>query len=92
MRQRNPKPGPLPLWLALSLLISCGGMGLALIQRQHTLPAVNAAATTAPGSAIAAPTLDDFWAGRAMWQLDEFDVGLPMGESDTLIGPDGQLW
>lgn len=27
-----------------------------------------------------------------MWQLDLPDVGLPMGESDTLIGPDGELW
>jgi hypothetical protein len=39
-----------------------------------------------------APALDDFWEGRATWSLDLFDVGLPVGESDTLIGPDGQLW
>jgi hypothetical protein len=39
-----------------------------------------------------APTLDDFWDGRAAWSLELFDVGLPMGESDTVIGPDGQLW
>jgi hypothetical protein len=38
------------------------------------------------------PTLADFWAGRASWQLDVPDAGLPVGESDTLIGPDGQLW
>jgi hypothetical protein len=38
------------------------------------------------------PTLDDFWEGQAVWRLDVPDVGLPVGESDTLIGPDGQLW
>lgn len=39
-----------------------------------------------------APTLDDFWEGRATWHLDVWDSGLPLGESDTLVGPDGQLW
>ena len=39
-----------------------------------------------------APNLADFWDGRAVWQLEHADVGLPVGESDTLIGPDGQLW
>lgn len=38
------------------------------------------------------PSLADFWDGRAIWQLDVYDVGLPIGESDTLIGPDGKLW
>jgi hypothetical protein len=38
------------------------------------------------------PTLDDFWSGQASWRLDTPDVGLPLGESDTLVGPDGQLW
>jgi len=30
------------------------------------------------------PTLEDFWEGRAEWVRDQFDVGLPMGESDTV--------
>ena len=38
------------------------------------------------------PTLEDYWNGTASWQLDVSDVGLPMGESDTILGPDGQLW
>jgi hypothetical protein len=38
------------------------------------------------------PTLDDLWEGRALWQLEIADVGLPIGESDTLLGPDEQLW
>lgn len=34
--------------------------------------------------AIPPPTLDDFWAGRAEWVVDIEDVGLPVGESDTV--------
>ena len=56
-------------------------------------------ATAVPGAWVGEPpagaphpTLADFWEGRAAWQLDIFDVGLPVGESDTLIGPDGRLW
>jgi hypothetical protein len=38
------------------------------------------------------PTLDDFWAGRAAWVVDVYDVGLPMGESDTIDRGGGVLW
>ncbi|MCA9979546.1 MAG: hypothetical protein KDD89_01885, partial [Anaerolineales bacterium] len=38
------------------------------------------------------PTLADFWHGRAEFVLDIADTGLPMGESETLIQPDGTLW
>ncbi|MCA9913711.1 MAG: hypothetical protein KC496_10200 [Anaerolineae bacterium] len=34
---------------------------------------------------VVPPTLEDFWEGRAEWVLDQFDVGLPMGESDTVL-------
>ncbi len=47
---------------------------------------------TATPSGLTYPTLDDFWGGRAIWQLEIYDAGLPIGESDTLIGPDGRLW
>jgi len=30
------------------------------------------------------PTLDDFWDGRAEWVMNREDVGLPIGESDTI--------
>jgi hypothetical protein len=30
------------------------------------------------------PTLADFWDGRAVWQMTHRDVGLPVGESDTV--------
>ncbi|MFN8371467.1 MAG: hypothetical protein U0694_01120 [Anaerolineae bacterium] len=38
------------------------------------------------------PTLEDFWEGRAVWTLDLYDVGLPVGESDTLYRGDGVYW
>lgn len=40
----------------------------------------------------APPTLDDFWEGRAEWVLDSADVGLPVGESDTLYRGDDTYW
>jgi len=79
----TPTTSPTPLW-------------------PTSVPATWAAATPLPTSAGAIsaalptrrppPTLADFWAGRAAWKLDVPDAGLPIGESDTLIGPDGQLW
>jgi hypothetical protein len=56
-----------------------------------TWPAV-IPATRVPVTGSDAPTLDDFWEGRADWKLEVADVGLPLGESDTLVGPDGRLW
>jgi len=38
------------------------------------------------------PTLDDFWEGRAEWVVDTADVGLPIGESDTVYRGDGVYW
>ena len=38
------------------------------------------------------PTLEDFWDGRAGVVVDVPDTGLPMGESDTLLMPNGELW
>lgn len=38
------------------------------------------------------PTLADFWEGRAEWRVDVWDVGLPVGESDTVRLPDGGYW
>lgn len=35
------------------------------------------------------PTLDDFWSGQAEWRVDIYNVGLPIGESDTILMPDG---
>lgn len=38
------------------------------------------------------PTLEDFWEGRAGWVMDVEDVGLPVGESDTVYRGDGVYW
>lgn len=37
------------------------------------------------------PTLADFWEGRARFTQDIINTGLPMGESDTQVRPDGTL-
>jgi len=43
-----------------------------------------------PGRAFA--SLDEFWAGTAEWVLEEYDVGLPVGESDTVYRGGGEFW
>jgi hypothetical protein len=43
-----------------------------------------------PGRAFA--TLDQFWAGSAEWVLESFDVGLPVGESDTVHRGGSEFW
>jgi hypothetical protein len=37
-------------------------------------------------------TLDEFWAGSAEWVIDEYDVGLPVGESDTVYRGGTEFW
>lgn len=46
--------------------------------------------TFSPIAQDSAPTLTDFWEGRAEWVIDIYDVGLPIGESDTLITDEGE--
>lgn len=38
------------------------------------------------------PTLADFWDGSASWNLVQPDVGLPVGESDTISRGGGVFW
>ncbi|MDQ7026548.1 MAG: hypothetical protein Q9P44_13445 [Anaerolineae bacterium] len=38
------------------------------------------------------PTLEDFWEGRAEWVVDIEDVGLPVGESDTIQIAENTFW
>jgi hypothetical protein len=38
------------------------------------------------------PTLADLWAGRAAFVRDVENTGLPMGESDTHVMQNGELW
>jgi hypothetical protein len=43
-----------------------------------------------PGGSFA--TLDEFWSGGAEWVLEHYDVGLPVGESDTVHRGAGEFW
>jgi hypothetical protein len=38
------------------------------------------------------PTLADFWVGRAHFMVDTPNTRLPMGESDTMVMSNGELW
>ncbi len=38
------------------------------------------------------PTLADLWEGKAHFELQVQDTGLPMGESDTMRMANGELW
>jgi hypothetical protein len=38
------------------------------------------------------PTLDDWWDGDAEWVVEVYDVGLPVGESDTIDRGNGVYW
>ncbi|MBN2393927.1 MAG: hypothetical protein JXR84_24550 [Anaerolineae bacterium] len=38
------------------------------------------------------PTLANFWEGQAEFVLDVVNTGLPMGESDTLVMYNGEMW
>jgi len=48
------------------------------------------APTLAPGRKRA--TLDEFWEGDAEWVIEAYDVGLPVGESDTVYRGGGEFW
>jgi hypothetical protein len=37
-------------------------------------------------------SLEQFWAGQAEWLLDEYDTGLPLGESDTVYRGGTEFW
>lgn len=45
-----------------------------------------------PASTPAEPTIADFWAGKAKFVVDVEDTGLPMGESETIVMSNGELW
>lgn len=38
------------------------------------------------------PTLEDLWQGRARFVTEVQDTGLPMGESETIVKPNGEWW
>ena len=66
-----------------------------------TPPATRAPASPTPPPALIVqpapgagnhPTLADFWEGRAHFVVDVPDTRLPIGESDTVVMSNGELW
>jgi hypothetical protein len=61
-------------------------------------PQPTTAATATPAIGFYPPagrqfaTLDEFWDGEAEWLLEIHDVGLPIGESETVYKGDNLLW
>lgn len=53
-------------------------------------PASSFAATAPSGQRYG--TLEDFWDGKASWAIQVHDVGLPVGESDTINMRGGRFW
>jgi hypothetical protein len=45
-----------------------------------------------PPAGRAFATLEEFWAGTAEWVLEVYDVGLPVGESDTVYRGGSEFW
>lgn len=86
------------------LAVSFLGIGLALIEILMPISLADAQ----PGGGASSPTpppgwpfpppgrtfasLAEFWAGQAEWVLEEFDTGLPVGESDTVYRGGTEFW
>ena len=64
---------------------------VALILAACAVTPVGAPPPADPPPATTAPTLADFWDGRAHFVVDVTDTGLPLGESDTVVLPGGVL-
>ncbi len=62
------------------------------IRATPTIPAPHFLVAQETPGANGYPTLADFWDGAAEFVVDVADTGLPMGESDTLVMSNGELW
>ena len=92
---------PRTLWFiaALFLLIGCQPAAptppaVPSVTPIPTRPISPIEPTPAPTATPArpSPTLSDFWDDAAHFVVEIEDTGLPMGESDTIIMPDGAWW
>jgi hypothetical protein len=79
----KPRTWLLSLWLAILALANPGWTAANV---QQTLEV-----TSRPGE-NGHPTLLDLWDGRATFVSDIINTGLPMGESDTHVMRNGELW
>lgn len=87
-RSRIAQPKLALLMLLLVIITFLCMYALMLLSKFPVQPAP--APTPAPPSPH--PTLEDWWDGRAEWVVDVYDVGLPVGESDTIYMGDGLYW
>lgn len=76
--------------------LALGGV-MALFSPRYPGEAMNPSPTPPPGWPAPPPgrafaTLAEFWAGQAEWVLEAYDVGLPIGESDTVYRGGMELW
>ncbi len=67
-----------------------GVQGTLLGGTPQALPAPAPTHTAKPGRQP--PTLADYWDGLAEFVMEVPDTGLPMGESDTIVMPNGEWW
>ena len=70
----------LTIWLRLGYVVGLIGVSFWFVE--------GAAQPETP----TAPNLADFWEGQARWALDIIDVGLPIGESDSIYLGAGVYW
>ena len=80
---------PRTLWFIVAVLVL---MSCQPAQPAPSPPAATPTQTPAPALSRLPPTLDDFWDGSAHFVVEIANTGLPMGESETLIMPDGEWW
>ena len=74
----------------LTLILAISFIGLVNVGSKQPAEPI-ALLVDAPYS-MSYPTLADFWDGSATFVVDVADTGLPMGESETWVMPDGSLW
>lgn len=65
---------------------------LATATPSSTIAAVGGQFDPVPPDGRVFATLEEFWDGVAEWLLESADVGLPIGESDTVYRGHGELW
>ena len=90
-RQRRHRK-PIAILTRLLFIVALGALlGCTTISSTPTSAPTSTSPATidSPAPRIEFPTLDDFWEGNAHFALEISDTGLPMGESDTVILPDG---
>ncbi len=88
-RQKRKRPSG---WrLLVGVLIVILGVSAACLIGLTLASGFSGLAASSPPTPARSPTLEDFWEGRAAWAIDVFDVGLPVGESETVYLGNGRF-